>query len=145
MAIGKADRAFVTKAAANGLFEMQAAKLAASRSRDPAIKAFAETLLRDHAKAGDGLRGISLEHNYPLPDRPHKEQQALIDRLSSKHGAEFDSLFLRQVGLVAHEEDIKAFRRASRSTQTPDVKAWIERTLPTLEAHLRQAQDMDKR
>jgi len=50
-------------------------------------------------------------------------------------------LFLQQVGIAAHEEDIKAFQRASRATRTPDLKDWVDRTLPTLQAHLKHARD----
>lgn len=145
MALGKADRAFMTNAAANGLFEMQAAKLAASQAKDGRVKEFAQVLQRDHAKASEGLQAVSREHNYPLPDRPAKDKQAVLDQLSTKRGGEFDSMFVRQVGIAAHEEDIKAFKRASRATRTPDLKEWIDRTLPTLEAHLKQAQELGKK
>ena len=140
--ISKADRSFVTKAAAGSLFEIQAAKLAESRATDSRTKEFAGMLARDHGKALEGLKAISVSHNYPLPDRLPADKQATIDRFASLSGKNFDTEFRQEIGIKAHEADIKLFESASRATRTPDIKAWIDATLPTLKAHLKHASDM---
>jgi putative membrane protein len=40
-----------------------------------------------------------------------------------------------------HEEDVAAFRRASRVARDPGVRAFAAKTLPTLEMHLQMARD----
>ena len=43
-----------------------------------------------------------------------------------------------------HREDVNEFRRESKTGSDPDVKQFAARTLPTLEDHLKLAQDADK-
>jgi putative membrane protein len=137
--IGKADRAFVTKAAASGMFEVEASRLAASRAASADVKALAATILEDHLQAHKGLQQISLAHNYPLPETLSDAQSAQVKRLSSLSGAAFDSAYRREVGIQAHEDAIKAFKSASRATRTPDLKRWVDQSLPKLMEHLEAA------
>ncbi|MDM0030374.1 DUF4142 domain-containing protein [Variovorax saccharolyticus] len=139
MALGKADRAFVTKAATGGLFEVEASRLAASRAADPRVKALAARLVRDHAEAHDALHRVALAHNYPLPDQLSEDQRALVAQLAGLQGKAFDSAFRQRVGIDAHVASIKLFERGSRSTRVPDLKAWIAATLPKMREHLKQA------
>jgi putative membrane protein len=43
-----------------------------------------------------------------------------------------------------HRKDVNEFKKESTSGKDPDVKAWASKTLPTLEEHLKLAQDTDK-
>jgi putative membrane protein len=137
--IGKADRAFVTKAAAGNLYEIEASKLADSRASDPQIKALAQALVRDHSQALAELKSIAASHNYPLPEQLTDDKRAIVQRLKSMSGKEFDQAYRQQVGIRDHGADIKLFERASRATRVPDLKAWIDKTLPTLKSHLKHA------
>jgi len=38
-----------------------------------------------------------------------------------------------------HEKDIKEFKNESKSAKDADLKAFVDKTLPTLEDHLTQA------
>jgi len=139
-AISKADRDFVTKAAGSSLYEMEAAKLAESRAADPRVKAYAQTLQRDHQRAMGGLKQISLDHNYPLPEHAPDDKAAILARLQSLSGKEFDTVFRLQVGIEDHKDDIKLMERARRASRTPDIRAWIDQSLPVMRRHLEQAQ-----
>ncbi len=141
-AISKADRDFVTKAAGASLYEMEAARLAESRAADPKLKAFAQTLQRDHQRAMEGLKQISLDHNYPLPEHAPEDKAAILARLQSLSGKEFDTVFRLQVGIEDHKDDIKLMERARRASRTPDIRAWIDQSLPVMRRHLEQAQAM---
>jgi putative membrane protein len=140
--LGKADRAFMTKAAGAGLYEVEVSKLAATRAASPAVKSFAETMVADHTKANTELKQVADAHNYPLPDVPPKDKQAIIDRMSKLSGAAFDKAYHDQVGIKDHKDDIKLFEGASRSTRNVPLKAFVDKTLPTLNDHLKHAQDM---
>jgi putative membrane protein len=58
--------------------------------------------------------------------------------LSSKSGAEFDREFAKLM-ISDHQKDIAEFEKETRSGSDPDVKAWANRTLGTLRAHLQAA------
>jgi putative membrane protein len=140
--LGKADRAFMTKAAGAGLYEVEVSKLAATRAASPAVKSFAEMMVADHAKANAELKQVASAHNYPLPDVPPGDKQAIIDRMSKLSGAEFDKAYRDQVGLKDHKADINLFESASRSTRNTALKGFVDKTLPTLNSHLKQAKDL---
>ncbi|MDM0108873.1 DUF4142 domain-containing protein [Variovorax sp. J22R24] len=140
--LGKADRSFMTKAAGNGLYEIEAATLAARRASNPHVKSYAATLVRDHQQALEGLKRVAVEHNYPLPDHLAPDRRKMVERLDALSGKAFDRAFVRQVGIQGHEADIRLFQRADRATRTPDLKAWIEKTLPSLQDHLKHALEL---
>jgi len=142
--LGKADRAFITKAAEGSLFELAAADLALKRSADAAIKQFATTLAKDHEAALQGLKQVGVNHNYPLPEELTKESSERLDRLKKLSGRKFDEAFKQVVGIKAHEEDIKLLKRAKRATRNQDLTAWIDQTLPRLEKHMEHAAQMDR-
>jgi putative membrane protein len=67
----------------------------------------------------------------------------MMEHLASLNGADFD----KACGLhavEAHEKAIKLFRAEAQSGQDPDLKAFAQKTLPTLEDHLRMARQLSK-
>ena len=67
-----------------------------------------------------------------------------IDQLGKKNGDEFDRDFVRTVGVKDHEKDIKEFEKASKDVKDPELKAWVNKTLPTLKEHLAMAQKLQQ-
>jgi putative membrane protein len=61
--------------------------------------------------------------------------------LESKQGADFDKAYIHDM-VRDHEEDIAEFRREAQNGRDPDVKAWAQKTLPTLEQHLDNAKQV---
>ena len=55
---------------------------------------------------------------------------------------EFDRDFVRNVGIKAHEKDIKTFQKASKDVKDADLKAFIDKTLPVLQQHLAAAEKL---
>ena len=50
-AYNKTDKNFATDAANAGVYEVQAAQVAAKRARDPKVRAYAQMLIEHHEKA----------------------------------------------------------------------------------------------
>jgi putative membrane protein len=63
------------------------------------------------------------------------------DTLMGKSGKEFDAEFVR-MAIADHQKDIAEFEKAANSAGDSDVKAWAAKMLPTLRAHLKDAQSM---
>jgi putative membrane protein len=49
---------------------------------------------------------------------------------------------VREVGIKAHEKDIKLFQKASKDAKDADLKAFVDKTLPVLREHLAAAQKL---
>jgi putative membrane protein len=62
-----------------------------------------------------------------------------LKKLSNLSGSEFDREFMR-VMVDDHKKHVEEFRKQAKDARDPDVKLFASQTLPTLEAHLTQAQ-----
>ena len=80
--LSRSDRDFLKDAAADGLYEVEVAKIASERARDPAIKSFAEKLIKEHSEANDELKDLASSHNLLLPTEPGMMQRHTIGSLS---------------------------------------------------------------
>lgn len=140
--VAEKDRKFMTEAAGDGLYEVAVGKLAADKASDPAVKKFGQTMVADHTKANDELKQLASTKGVTLPTALPSDKKAELDRLSKASGANFDQQFVRTVGLKDHAADIRKFETAAKESQDPQVKAFAEKTLPTLRQHHSQAQKL---
>lgn len=140
--LSAADRRFMLDAAASGLFEVEAARLASSKASDPALQRYASMLVEDHTAANEELRGLASAKGIALPSRPKIGQQRALDRMAKLAGDDFDREFVRSVALREHQRDVRQFEAASRNARDPELKAWAAKVLPTLQRHLSQARQL---
>jgi putative membrane protein len=141
--LSASDRRFVTEAAGGAMFEIKVSQLAATKAVDAAVKQFAQMLVTDHSNANDELKTFASAHNVTLSTELPKNLQAELDKLKkTQPGADFDKQYVQTVGLKDHKDDIAKFEKASKDAQSPQLKAWIDKTLPTLKEHLAAAQKL---
>jgi putative membrane protein len=149
-------RHFAEKAAYAGNAEVKLGQLAAERAQSPAVKEFAQMMVRDHSKAGSELKQAVSKHDVQAPTGLDAEHQTLFDRLNQLRGAEFDREYMK--AMVDGHEKVKSMLndrvRADRgavsrnrttgtsgdSTQLDQaVNQWASKSLPTVEQHLQKA------
>lgn len=70
-----------------------------------------------------------------------KEHQAAMDRLGKLSGAEFDREYLK-MDLNDHKKTIELFEKQARGGRDAELKAFAEKTLPTLREHHQMARDI---
>jgi putative membrane protein len=98
--------------------------------------------VNDHTNANNELIQLANSKKVEVPAAPPRGKRKDIEDLGKLSGSEFDRRFLREVGIKDHEKDIKKFQKASEKAKDPELKAWIDKTLPNLREHLAQAQKM---
>jgi len=140
--MARGDRQFIQQAAGSGMFEVQAAQLAASKATDPNVKSFAGMLVDHHTKANDELTKLANAKGVELPAAPPRAMRQDIEKLGKAEPRQFDQHFVREVGIKAHEKDIKLFEKASKDVQDPELKAFATKTLPVLQQHLAEARKL---
>ena len=140
---GVSDTLFVKHAAKGGLAEVELGQLAADHASSEEVKKFGQRMVTDHGKANDELKSLAQQKNITLPTEIDAADKALHDRLSKLSGAAFDRAYMQHM-LADHRKDVNEFKHESTAGKDPDVKAWASKTLPTLEEHLKQAQDTTK-
>lgn len=136
-----ADRKFVMEAARGGLAEVELGKLAAEKGSADAVKQFGKRMADDHAKAAAELKDFADKKGMTLPADLDPKHKQLRDRLAKLTGADFDRAYANEM-VKDHKKDVADFKREAKGAKDPDLKAWAGKTLPTLEDHLKAAQDM---
>lgn len=134
--------AFVKSAAEGGQAEVDLATTAESRSSNSQVKSLAETIHRDHEAANAELKTLAEKKNVTLPTSISKTHQATANRLSKLSGAAFDKAYVDEM-VKDHRADIATFQK-HKTDADPDVAAWVNKTLPTLQNHLTMALDAQK-
>jgi len=135
------DRGFVAKAAVGGLAEVQLGELAQRNGASSQVKQFGAQMVRDHGKANEELKGIASAKAIQPPaqlDAKHAELSARLQKLS---GAEFDREYVRAM-LDAHKADVALFERQAANGRDAELKAFAQKTLPTLRQHLAHVQGL---
>ena len=131
----RTDRNFITKAAAGGRAEVALGQLAQAKASSDAVKQFGQRMVEDHGAANQELmqlaenKGMQLDDKSPKPD-------PLLTRLSKLQGPEFDREYVKAM-VKDHKQDVAEFRRMHSGAVDPNLKAWVDKTLPTLEDHLK--------
>jgi putative membrane protein len=137
------DQRFVVNTAGVGIAEVELGKLASEKAVNPDVKSFAQRMVTDHTKAGDELKALAQKQGITLPTEMDAKHKALRDRLMKMSGEAFDHAYI--VAMVnGHQEAVTAFRTEARTGKDAEIKAWAEKTLPTIEDHLKVAQSLNK-
>ena len=140
--LDKKDREFLEKAAAGDMLEIQAGKMAESKAQSADVKAFGSMLNTDHSAHSDELKALAQKKGVTLPTSLPKKDQKKLDKMAKAKN--FDKTFIHEQGIEDHKHDIKDFEKASKDAKDPDVKAFAEKTLPTLHKHLDRAEEIKK-
>lgn len=138
------DRQFMTTASQAGMMEVELGKIAAEKGTNPDVKAYGQRMVDDHTKAGDQLKQLATQKNVKLSDTlsPSKKQE--VAKLGKLSGAAFDNSYVSHM-VSGHKPVVAAFEKESKSGKDADVKAWAQTTLPTLQDHLKSAQDLSSK
>jgi putative membrane protein len=133
-----ADAQFLKTVNGDNLAEMECANLANTKSTNDQVKALASKLLRDHQENQSELQSLASKKNVTLSSDVPAAKKSVKDRLGKLDSTAFDKAYVAEM-IKEHKAAIAAFQRESKSAD-PDVKAFAEKTLPTLKEHLSQAQ-----
>jgi len=136
------DRAFMTAAAQGGIAEVEMGRLAAGHASSDKVKQFGQRMVDDHTKANDELKQLASQKGLTLPTEMNAKQKSTMNKLSKLNGAEFDRAYMRDM-VTDHQEDVAEFQRESTNGSDADVKAFAGKVLPTLQEHLRMAQEIE--
>ena len=129
-----APSVFVKKAALDGMTEVEAGKVALSKSQDPAIRDFAQRMVKDHGKANTELESLAATQRRsarPSSSMPNTRKCSMRSR--RKNGKDFDQAYAEHMNMD-HSKAIALFESAAGSSD-PDLAQFAKKTLPTLKEH----------
>jgi putative membrane protein len=141
---GGADHKFVVEAAQGGMAEVELGRLAAEKASSSDVKKFGQKMVDDHTKANDQLKSVASQKGITLPTQAGAKEKAEMERLSKLSGAAFDKAYMQHM-TKDHHKDVAEFQKEANSGKDPDIKNFASQTLPTLQEHLRLAEDVNSK
>src|SRR6476620_11378444 len=119
--------------------EVELGRLAAEKGSSAEVKRFAQRMVDDHGKANQQLSTLAQQKNVQVATELTGKAKAEHDRLSKLSGEQFDRAYM-QLMVQDHRKDVGEFRKRSTKAKDADVKSFASQTLPTLEDHLKMAE-----
>jgi putative membrane protein len=142
MGLSKGDQKIVMDLAQGNMAEIECAKLAQKKAQDENAKTFAQQMIDDHTKGLGEVQQLASAKGMTMPTEADKQQKAMVDKLSAMSGDAFDKAYMAQCGVSAHKKMHSSLASAEKKAKDPDVKALVTRLEPTVEQHLKAAQQM---
>lgn len=133
------DKAFVQAASQSSSTEIDTAKLATSQSQDKDVKNFAHHMMMDHTKLTVQLK-MAAPHGVTVPK--DNSDETVISALKPLKGKEFDTMYINKVGVEGHQQAVEAFQKEAQEGQNADLKKAAQKALPTIQEHLKMAQQL---
>jgi len=138
--LSKADSKGIVDMAMVNMAEVEMGKLAQSKSQNPEVKTFAQQMIDDHTKGLQEVQAVAQAKGVTLPtelDAKHKATAAKLEKLS---GDAFDREYMKVGGVASHKEALALLKKNQKSAKDADVKGLAAKMQPTVEQHLKAAQ-----
>jgi predicted outer membrane protein len=142
MKMSKADSKGIMDMAMVNMAEIEMGKLAQSKSQNPEVKTYAQQMIDDHTKGLQEVQTVAAAKGVTLPTELDAKHKAMSMRLSKLSGEKFDREYMKVGGVASHKEAHALLKKNEKSAKDSDVKALATKMMPTVEQHLKAAQQM---
>ena len=124
----------------NNQEEDDAKELRSKAGDNQALVSMADTLTQDHKANEAAVEALAKQKNITLDSyEPNKAEE---DKLDNLNGAQFNEAFLN-ANVRDHKNALAEFKEARASLGSdPDMKVYIDQTIPVLESHLKMAENL---
>ena len=102
------DQRFVHASGASDIFEIESSQLALRKTRSPAIRRFADRMIRDHNQTMQLLTSIVSAKGLTPAPAMNAQQQQMMSQLEGMNGGTFGQYY-RNDQIQGHQQAIQAF------------------------------------
>ena len=137
------DQAFINQAGSSDSFEVQAAQAALQKSRNAAVRAYAQMMIDQHTDSTQKLTALAGAKGASLTQGLDPTQQRLLAAVNGAGPGSFDRTYLSGQ-VTAHTATAATYKDEIGSGLDTDVKAFAQQTLPVVQQHLQEAQRLSR-
>lgn len=135
------DADFVTKAAARGMFKVEAGRLASQQATNADVKSFAQKMVNDHTAANNELKQLASSLNIAIPQSLPEDKMDKLNDLREKQGLDFDKEYMDMM-VGDHKDSVDNFEDAAEDAESADLKNWAAQKLPVMREHHQMAEQL---
>jgi putative membrane protein len=140
--VSKGEEKFIKNTAESGMTELKLSELAVRKAARADVKEFAQSLVTDHGMMQEGLQALATSKGVQLSAIIAPGGAAKFKDLEGfATGKPFDNEFITYM-TSSHRRMVSEFEEAAKEVADADLKGWINKSLPTLKAHLDKALSM---
>jgi Predicted outer membrane protein len=133
--IGNDDIRFITGMAEACLVEIKIGNMAKQRGADKRVRNFGAMMVKDLTKGRKRLDSLARIKKIALPDSISWNSEVTINQLAQKTGKDFDRAYLEKMS-SDYKNAIAQFQYTAKSAYDPQIKAFANRHLMTVQRHL---------
>jgi putative membrane protein len=142
--LSKAEQKIVVDMAQANMAEIESAKMAQGKTRNAEVRTFAQQMIDDHGKALTEVQQLAAAKGVTLPTAVDKRHKMMADKRAALSGDAFDKAYLAQCGVAEHKKMHAMLAAAAKKAKNPELKALAGRIEPTVEQHMKAAQQLGK-
>lgn len=137
----EASQSFIKDAIEGNYAEINVGKLAQEKGKSDAVKQYGKMLVTDHTAANEKAIAAAKEIGVTPPSGSSVMEKGTYLKLKVLSGDTFDRSFASSM-VSDHKADIKEFQK--EESKTDAAGKFAKETLPTLQKHLQEAQQLQK-
>src|SRR5215213_3188255 len=135
------DQQFVSQVGAANLLEVRLSQAAQQKGGNTSVKQFAQSMIVDHTDMQKQWIAVAKKDNIKFTTDLNPQQLQQLQQLTKMSGADLDRAYMSMM-VQSHRDNVDTFTRERSAPHSPDVRQLIESSLPGLQQHLTQAQQI---
>jgi putative membrane protein len=129
--------------------DSSAGNVAATKGTNAEVRTFGRDMMRDHhalRKMGQDLaKKLNVTPEMPANNNSEAADKAWVDSLNSMaKGTAWDKSYIDHE-VAVHQQVLSTLHTAEGAAQNAELKSLITKAIPTIDAHLKKAQDIQSK
>jgi putative membrane protein len=139
--LSSADKDILTKLDQASIDEVNLGKLVQKKASNTAVRDFGNRMIYDHNDLMKQAQQLASQFGLTLPSSMDSEGHSIYSKLSDQSGKSFDQQYVKTM-LRDHQSNIAGLQKYVDSSQNPQIKDLVKKTIPILEDHIRVAENV---
>lgn len=140
--LSKADEKLMMEVAMGGMMQLEIGKVAVEKATDEEAKILAQSEVEEQTGLSNKLKEIAAAKNITLPAAPDAKTQAMVAKMQSLSGAEFDRTYVKESGVKNHEKLDKTMSKVESKATDASLKGVAVAAHPLVRTHLQVSKDV---
>lgn len=140
----RADAEFIRDVGADNTMQIALGELARKKAKNREVRDFAERLIEDHTRIQEQWNAMAARNGMPSKPGMGRRHREKIEQLNDVGGRKFDRAYMTLM-IQQHQDEVSYWQKEGRASRSTQVRALVNRGLPTLEQHLAQSKQIGRK
>lgn len=140
--LSKSDQKLMLEVAMGGMMQLEVSRAALGKVTSPEAKLLAQSEVEEQTGLSAKLKEIAAAKNVTLPSAPDAKIQAMVAKMQSMSGADYDRNYVRESGVKGHEKLDKTMSKVESKGSDDALKSLAAAAHPLVRTHLQVSRDV---